>query len=166
MRVFRILLLLLAIAAPPAAAAPPHEAFEKTLPRVWSGKFQWRGSQGFQHYTITFTCIEKRTDGRIEVSGPAEVLTGGATRIEVRAIIDPASRSVEMFEILTPVTVPGFTTDGSHRGALDAGLKRMRLEWTQNGTGAKGDLELTARDETAGRIEGEAAAPPCRQPGA
>lgn len=166
MRAFRILLLLLVIAAPPAAAAPPHEAIEKALPRVWSGKFQWRGSQGLQHYTIEFTCIEKRTDGRIEASGPAEVRTGGVTRIDVRAIIDPVSRAVEMFEILTPATGPGFTTDGSHRGALDADLRRMRLEWTQNGSGAKGDLELSAAPDTPGRIGGDDAAKPCRQPGA
>ena len=166
MRVFRVLLLLLATAAPPAAAAPPQDALEAALPRVWSGTFQWRGSQGLQHYVIEFTCIEKRADGKIEATGPAEVRAGAINRIEVRAIIDPVSRAVEMFEIQTPATGPGFTTDGSHRGALEADLRRMRLEWTQNGSGAKGDLVLTATPDAAGRFGRDTAATPCRQPGA
>jgi hypothetical protein len=94
------------------------------------------------------------------------VRTGQVSRIEVRAIIDPLSRAVQMFEILTPATGPGFTTNGSHRGTLDADLKRMRLEWTQNGSGSKGDLALTAAPEAEGRIGREAASAPCRQPGA
>jgi hypothetical protein len=108
MRAFRVLLLLLiTAAAPPASAAPPQDALEKTLPRVWSGKFHWRGSHGQpQHYAIEFTCIERRADGMIETTGPAEVRTGRVSRIEVRAIIDPVSRAVQMFEILTPATGP------------------------------------------------------------
>ncbi len=168
MRAFRVLVfVLIAAASLPAGATPPQDALENVLPRVWSGTFHWRGSPGLpQHYAIEFTCIEKRADGMIEATGPAEVRTGAINRIDVRAIIDPATRGVEMFEILTPATGPGFTTDGSHRGALDGDLRRMRLEWTQNGSGAKGDLVLAAGPDTPGRIKRDAASPPCRQPGA
>mgnify|MGYP001242791260 CR=1 FL=1 len=169
MRAIRALfLVLIAAASPPAGATPPHDALETALPRVWSGNFHWRGGPAGlpQHYAIEFTCIEKRADGKIEATGPAEVRTGQVNRIDVRAIIDPVSRAVEMFEIMTPATGLGFTTDGAHRGALDADLRRMRLEWTQNGSGAKGDLVLTAEPDATGRIGGDGAAKPCRQPGA
>ena len=84
----------------------------------------------------------------------------------MRAIIDPASGAVEMFEILTQATGRGFTTDGSHRGALASDLKRMRLVWTQNGSGAKGDLTLTAGPEAAGQAGRGTPSRPCREPGA
>ena len=169
MRATAILLLaLFAPAAAPAGAVPPQDAIENTLPRTWSGQFRWRGAPSGlpQHYAIAFTCIEKRADGMIEATGPAEVRAGHTNKIEVRAIIDPVRRTVEMLEIRTPATGAGFTTDGTHRGALDAGLTRMRLVWTQNGSGAKGDLVLTAAPEAAGRTERSTASPPCRQPGA
>lgn len=169
MRAIRALFfVLIAAATPPAGATPPQDALESALPRVWSGNFHWRGGpDGLpQHYAIEFTCIEKRADGKIEASGPAEVRAGQVNKINVRAIIDPASRAVEMFEILTPATGPGFTTDGLHRGTLDADLKHMRLEWTQNGSDAKGDLVLTATPDAAGRIGREREGTPCRQPAA
>lgn len=167
MRACRFLILaLIAAVAAPAGATPPHDALEAALPRLWAGQFHWRGGPAGlpQHYAIEFTCMEKRSDGLIEAAGPAEVRAGSVNKIEVRAIIDPASRAVEMFEILTPATGPAFTTDGSHRGALDTELKRMRLVWTQNGSGAKGDMVLLAVPETADRRA--APLPPCRRPGA
>lgn len=169
MRSMRVLFFApIAAATPPAGATPPQDALENPLPRAWSGDFRWRGSPAGppQHYAIEFTCVEKRADGKIEATGPAEVRTGQVNKIHVRAVIDPVSRAVEMFEILTPATGPGFTTDGSHSGALDADLKRMRLEWTQNGSGAKGDLVLTAAPGMPGRLGRDPAPPPCRPPGA
>lgn len=167
MRACRFLILaLIAAVAAPAGATPPHDALETALPRIWAGHFHWRGGPPglTQHYAIEFTCMEKRPDGLIEAAGPAEVRAGSVNKIDVRAIFDPTTRAVEMYEILTPATGPAFTTDGSHRGALDSGLTRMRLVWTQNGSGAKGDLVLMAVAGTADRSA--APLPPCRRPGA
>lgn len=167
MRAIRALFfVLIAAATPPAGATPPQDALENALPRVWAGHFHWRGGPpGLpQHYAIEFTCMEKRPDGLIEAAGPAEVRAGSVNKIDVRAIFNPATRAVEMFEILTPATGAAFTTDGSHRGTIDSGLTRMRLVWTQNGSGAKGDLLLMAVAETANRSA--APLPPCRRPGA
>lgn len=160
------MLLLAAATARPAAATPAEDALENALPRNWSGTFHWRGSRRLpQRYAIEFACIEKRADGMIEATGPAQVRSGQVNKIEVRAVIDPVTRAVEMFEILTPATGPGFTTDGSHRGMIASDLKRMRLVWTQNGSGAQGDLELTA-PEAGERIARGKDSPRCRQPGA
>ena len=167
MRACRFLLLaVLGAVSPPVLAAPPPDAFEIALPRSWVGQFHWRGGPpGLpQHYAIEFTCIEQRADGRIEATGPAEVRAGSVNKLEVRAIFDPATRAVEMFERRTPATGPGFTTDGIHRGALDADLRRMHLVWKQNGSGAQGDLVLLAAPETAKRAGRNAPLPPCRRP--
>lgn len=144
-----LLLLLLAAAFAPCAGAqerapPPASITAETLPRGWCGVFRWHGDPFEQHVTIVFTKVAARPDGRIEATGPGLVRSYRHTKVAWRAVIDPATRRVELFETLLDDT-PHYVTDGVHEGPLDADLGTMRLVWTTRRTGKTGAMDLTAR---------------------
>jgi hypothetical protein len=129
-------------------AAPPEPGFLAQLPRAWCGVFRWDADRISQHVTIRFDRAEPRADGKIEATGPGLVKTDRVVAFRVRAIIDPATLAIEIFESLETV-VPNYVTDGSHVGALAAGLQSMRLVWTTRGTAQRGTMELNARPAEA-----------------
>jgi hypothetical protein len=142
----------LAAGALPAATAHAQQArdhgFVERFPRAWCGTFRWDGGAMDQHVTLAFERIELRADGKVEASGPGLVRAGRTVRFTMRAVIEPETRRVEMFESVPPGTV-GYVTDGSHVGTLAADLGSVRLVWTTRGTGERGTMELLARPADA-----------------
>jgi hypothetical protein len=148
------LALLLLVCLPAAARAdqpPPAEApaFLDRMPRAWCGVFRWEGDDRAQHVTIIFRRASLRADGRIEADGPGLVRyedepDSQAVRFHMRAVVDPATRRIEMFESID-VPRADYVTDGSHVGALAADLQSMQTVWTTRGTGRRGALHMNAR---------------------
>lgn len=136
----------LAAAEPPAAAT--GQEFRERLPRAWCGTFRWDGSDIDQHVTIAFHRIERRADGMLEASGPGLVRSHRVVPFDIRAVIDPATRRIEMFESVD-VPMSDYVTDGSHVGELAPDLHSMRLVWTTRGSGTRGAMELRARPARA-----------------
>ena len=161
MRIIRAAAAFLFLLSLPAAAqqlaAPPEHGFVERLPRAWCGVFRWDGGGGAQHVTIQFNRVETRADGKIEATGPGLVRTDRTVPFLIRAVIDPATRAIELFESLE-APVPGYVTDGSHVGALEPDLQAMRVVWTTRGTGQRGAMELNARPARAELAQ--ACAPP------
>lgn len=157
------LILLLALPASVASAqdAAP-DGFVERLPRAWCGSFRWEDDARDQLVTIAFTRVVARPDGKIEADGPGLVRyldepPSEAIPFRIRAVIEPATRRIEMFESID-VPRPGYVTDGSHVGELVPDLQSMRLVWTTRSTGKRGDLELGARPARAELAQ--ACAPP------
>jgi len=149
------LILLLALPATVATAqeAAPERAFVERLPRAWCGSFRWEDDVREQLVTIAFTRVVVLPDGKIEADGPGLVRyqdepASEAIPFRIRAVIEPATRRIEMFEAID-VPRPGYVTDGSHVGELVPDLQSMRLVWTTRSTGKRGDLELGARPARA-----------------
>lgn len=136
---------------------PTDRSLVEQLPRAWCGTFRWEGESGGQRVTIAFDRVERRADGKIEASGVGQVVTERTVRFTARAVIEPETRQVEMFEEVPPGT-PGYVSDGSHVGTLAADLQTMRLVWTTRGTGERGSMELVARPPQADLTQ------PCGQP--
>ena len=161
MRLFRaaaaVALLLSGPATAQQLAAPPELGFAARMPRAWCGVFRWDHDQIAQHVTIRFDRFEARADGKIEATGPGLVRTGRTVPFIMRAVIDPATRAIELFESLE-APVPGYVTDGSHVGELAADLQSMRVVWTTRGTAERGAMELNARPAAAELAQ--ACAPP------
>lgn len=166
MRLFRAAaaLLLLLLPEAPRAEAP----FAERVPRAWCGAFRWDGDPREQHVTIRFARIAQRADGGIEAEGPALVRFDGeppdrAIPFRMRAVINPATRRIEMFESIDAPRAD-FVTDGSHVGTLAADLRTMNTVWTTRGTGRRGAMHMTARPEQADLAQG-CAPPSSRAPG-
>ena len=149
------LILLLTLAAPAATAqdAAPERAFAERLPRAWCGSFRWEDEAREQLVTIAFTRVAVLPDGKIEADGPGLVRyqdepESQAIPFRIRALIEPGSRRIEMFESIdTPRT--DYVTDGSHVGELVPDLQSMRLVWTTRSNGRRGALDLGARPARA-----------------
>ena len=165
--------LLLLIALPAVLAAEPPKpgepAFLDRVPRAWCGVFRWDGDAREQHVTIRFERIAARADGTIEAHGPGLVryedeAPRQAVRFRIRAVIEPATRRIEMFErIDTPRS--DYVTDGSHLGTLAADLQSLGAVWTTRSTGKRGALRMNARPAQADLTQG-CAPPSSRAPGA
>jgi hypothetical protein len=169
MHLLRALSLLLLLSIPGAHAraqeAPPGAAFIDRLPRAWCGTFRWDGDPREQHVTFAFQRVTVRGDGRIEAEGPGLVRYQDepperAVPFRIRAVIDAATRQIEMFE---SVDVPraDYVTNGSHVGELAADLGSLRTVWTTRGTGTRGSLQMNARPASAELAQ--ACAPPAAQ---
>jgi hypothetical protein len=151
MRLIRAAAAILFLVSGPAAAqqlAAPEQSFVERLPRAWCGVFRWDDDKIAQHVTIQFDRVEARADGKIEATGPGLVRTDRTVPFRIRAVIDAATRAIELFESLE-VYVPDYVTDGSHVGELAADLQSMRVVWTTRGTGKRGAMELNARPARA-----------------
>ena len=144
------LFLLLTLGAGAAAEPPasPERAFLDRLPLAWCGIFRWDGDAQEQRVTLAFPRFEQRADGRLEADGPGILRSYRIVPFRMRAVVDPATRRVEMFEALD-IPMSDYVTDGSHVGELAADLQSMRLVWTTRGTGKRGAMELFARPATA-----------------
>jgi hypothetical protein len=146
---FALLFLLLPLGPPAQAQEPaPGTLTPERLPRGWCGVFRWDSDGIAQYITLSFVRVERRADGKIEAFGPGLVRTYRTTRITMRAVIDPITRAVEMFERLMDDT-PNWVDDGVHAGELSADFETMRLVWTTRGTGERGRMVLTARPPQA-----------------
>jgi hypothetical protein len=172
MRPLSALAVLLLVTAPNAGARAqdaPGAAFADRLPRAWCGTFRWDHDARDQHVTFAFRRVAARGDGRIEAEGPGSVRYQDepperAVAFRVKAVIEPATRRIEMFEAID-VPRADYVTDGSHVGELAADLGSIRAVWTTRGTGTRGVLQVNARPETADLAQ--ACAPPASQaPGA
>lgn len=161
MRLIRAAAIAFLVSLPAAAIAQqlaaPQQGFIERLPRAWCGVFRWDADQIAQHVMIQFDRVETRADGKIEAKGPGLVRTDRTVPFIMRAVIDPSTRAIELFESLE-IQVPGYVTDGSHVGELAADLQSMRVVWTTRGTRQRGKMELTARPARAELAQ--ACAPP------
>ena len=165
-RVRAALALLLLFALPAVSAAEPPKpgepAFDERVPRAWCGVFRWEGDAREQHVTIKFERVVARADGALEAEGPGLVrfedeAPGQAVRFRIRAVIDPATRRIEMFESIdTPRS--DYVTDGSHVGTLSDDLQSFSAAWTTRSTGMRGALRMNARPAEADLTQG--CAPP------
>ena len=149
------LILLLTLPAPAAMAqdAAPERSFVERLPRAWCGSFRWDDDAREQLVTIAFTRVAVLADGKIEADGPGLVRyqdepASQAIPFRIRAVIEPGTRRIEMFESID-VPRANYVTDGSHVGALVPDLQSMRLVWTTRSDGRRGALELGARPARA-----------------
>jgi hypothetical protein len=150
---FALLLLLLSLGRhAPAQEPAPGTLTPERLARAWCGVFRWRGDDQDQNYTMAFTSVTRRTDGRIEASGPGRnrIVAPAAFRsrtvdMTVRAVIDPVTRNVEIWE-RTPSFVPDYWTDEPFVGTLAQDLQSMVLtsRWEKDRR-LLGDMILHAR---------------------
>jgi hypothetical protein len=171
MRPFRALPALLLAILPAALRAEPPKAgamFADRLPRAWCGVFRWEGDTREQHVAIRFERIAAGGAGTIEAEGPGLVRhedepPDRAVSFRIRAVIDPATRGIEMFESIDAPR-PDYVTDGSHVGVLAADLRSISATWTTRGTGRRGSLRLNARPHEADLAQG-CAPPSSRAPG-
>ncbi len=172
MRPARILSALLLLILPSLAAAEAPRSgerpFAERLPRAWCGVFRWDGDAREQHVTIRFGRFASRADGAIEAEGPGLVryedeAPEQGVRFRMRAVIDPATRRIEMFERID-VPRSDYVTDGSHLGTLAPDLQSMSTVWTTRGTGRRGSMRLNARPDEADLAAG-CAPPASRAPG-
>jgi hypothetical protein len=136
---------------------PTNRDLVERLPRAWCGTFRWEASSDEQRVTITFDRVALLADGKIEAAGPGLVRTSRTVRFTARAVIEPDTLRVDMFEEVPPTTT-GYITDGSHVGELAADLQSMRLAWTTRATGERGSMELVARPPQADLTQ------PCGRP--
>lgn len=165
MRKFRAAALILFLFAPAGAAAqapPADPAFADRLPRAWCGIFRWEGDLREQHVTIAFARVAVRAGGNIEAEGPGLVRyqdepPSQAVPFRIRAVIEPATRRIEMFESIETPRVD-YVTDGSHVGVLADDLQSLRSVWTTRGTGRRGTLQMNGRPAHADLRQG--CAPP------
>ncbi len=148
-----VLLLIATPATAVAQQAPAEPGFAERLPRHWCGLFRWEGEALEQVVRIAFTRAAFRADGRFELNGDGRVRYrhephGETVPFRMRAIVEPATRRIEMFEALDAPR-PDYVTDGSHVGELAPDLQSMRLVWTTRSTGRRGALELYSRPPAA-----------------
>jgi hypothetical protein len=167
-RAFPVVLLAILPAALRAEAPKVEAAFADRVPRAWCGVFRWEGETREQHVTIRFNRFVARAGGTIEADGPGLVRyedepPDQAVRFRMRAVIDPATRRIEMFERID-VPRSDYVTDGSHVGQLAADLQSMSTVWTTRGTGRRGAMRMNARPEQADLTQG-CAPPSSRAPG-
>ena len=171
MRPMRAAILLLLILAPPASAEAPKSGelpFADRVPRAWCGVFRWVGDTREQHVTIKFGRFAPRADGAIEAEGPGLVRYEDepperAIPFRMRAVIDPVTRRIEMFERID-VPRSDYVTNGSHLGTLAPDLQSMSTVWTTRDIGRRGALRMNARPEEADLARG-CAPPSSRAPG-
>jgi hypothetical protein len=167
LRALGLLLLLLAVpgARVHAQDAPPGSAFLDRLPRAWCGTFRWEHDSRDQHLAFAFQRVTVRGDGRIEAEGPGLVRYEDeppeqAVPFRIRAVIDAATRGIELFESID-VPRADYVTNGSHVGELAADLGSLHATWTTRGTGTRGVLRMNARP--AGADLAQPCAPPAAQ---
>jgi hypothetical protein len=146
-------------------AAPPDHSFIERLPRSWCGVFRWRGDDQDQHYTLAFTSVTRRASGTIDASGPGRNrIVGPETdptrtiETTVRAVIDPVTRRVEIWE-RTATDLPNYDTTEPFVGTLAEDLQSMRMisRWSKDPR-LLGDIVFHARPARAGPDE------PCGAP--
>lgn len=171
MRPLRALPTLLLLLLPAIAQAEPPKAeaaFADRLPRAWCGVFRWDGDAREQHVTIRFARFAARADGAIVAEGPGLVryedeAPGQAVPFRIRAVIEPGTRRIELFESIDKPRVD-YVTDGSHAGTLAPDLRTMNTVWTTRGTGRRGTMHLNARPSEADLAQ-SCAPPSSRAPG-
>lgn len=161
-RAAALLMLILAPAATAETPIPGEPAFAERVPRAWCGTFRWEGEAREQHVTIKFGRFAARGDGAVESEGPGLVRyedepPDRAVRFRMRAVIDPATRRIELFERID-VPRSDYVTDGSHLGTVSPDLQSMSTVWTTRGTGRRGALRMNARPDEADLAQG--CAPP------
>jgi len=123
-----LLLPALARAEPPNAAA----GFADRLPRAWCGVFRWEGDAREQHVTIRFARWATRPDGALEAEGPGLVryedeAPRRAVPFRMRAVIDRATRRIEMFE-----SIEFFTpAEAGNRFGMTASATGALVLWTR-----------------------------------
>ena len=156
LRAAAILLFSATIAAAEKPAAPSDQSFIERLPRSWCGVFRWRGDSQDQHYTLAFTFVTRRASGTIDANGPGrnqivapEPTPTRTIDITVRAVIDPVTRRVEIWEH-TSTTLPNYDTSEPFTGTLADDLQSMRLisHWRKDRR-LLGDMVLHARPASA-----------------
>lgn len=166
MHTARVLAALIVAALPAFAAAEAPKTgvrpFAERVPRAWCGVFRWDGDAREQHVTIRFDRFAARADGAIEAEGPGLVRYEDepperGVPFRMRAVIDPLTRRIEMFERIG-VPRSDYVTDGSHLGVLAPDLQSMRTVWTTRGTGKRGAMRMNARPDEADLTQG--CAPP------
>jgi hypothetical protein len=165
MRLLRAAALLLLILPPAAMSETPKPgapAFADRVPRAWCGVFRWESEAREQHVTIKFDRFAARDGGTVEAEGPGLVryedeLPDRAIPFRMRAVIDPATRRIEMFERID-VPRSDYVTDGSHLGTLAPDLRSMSTVWITRGSGKRGAMRMNARPDEADLAQG--CAPP------
>ena len=171
MRRIRALSALLLLLLPAMARAEPPKVeagMADRVPRAWCGVFRWEGDAREQHVTIKFARLAPRADGAIEADGPGLVryedeAPSQAVPFRMRAVIDPGTRRIEMFESIDAPRAD-YVTSGSHVGTLAPDLRTMNTVWTTRGTGRRGTMHLNARPAEADLAQG-CAPPSSRAPG-
>jgi hypothetical protein len=149
----RFLLSFCLAAAASAQQQPGEASVVDRLPRAWCGVFRWDDDTREQYVTIAFARVSAGAEGRIMAEGSGLVRytdepPAKAVPFRIRAIIEPATRRIELFEALDVPRID-YVTDGSHVGDLAPDLRSMRTVWTTRGTGHRGTMELHARPAQA-----------------
>ena len=122
------------------------DKFIQSLPRNYSGYFQWNDSNEKDEVFINFKHFNKLSPNAIEVLGEGQYENRDnwdtPNKIKIRGIINPASLEIELWES-NPVRVD-WIINGSHRGHLSSNFQFISATWTTNTTGDMGHLKLTA----------------------
>jgi hypothetical protein len=120
------------------ADEPPIRAAD--IPREFQGKYEWRDGNGSYTSTLKIDKIEAK-DGLLRFTG-SHAYTPGDLKTKVEGTIDPRSRRL-IFRESEPSEAAD--TDGMFEGTIAQDLRAIRAVWTNQTTGAKGDLELQAK---------------------
>jgi hypothetical protein len=135
-----ILVLMLSSAAP--ASSAEARAVAARLCRDFAGAYQWHGDPVVQRVAIRFDSVRAGGGGAVEARGGGRYeMPGQVTDIRVRAVIDPVTFEIELWE--SDPSQPDFTTDGSHRGNLTEDLAEIIATWI-GADGKQGELRLRA----------------------
>jgi len=131
--------------ADPGVAAQAAR-IEAALPLTYVGTFQWDGSTGVQHVTMSFVdCV---VDGSLRLVGRGAYLDSG-TRIDV--IADVVGSAIVLLERNPEGGKGGFITAGRHSGDIAPDLSRICAIWVTDGDGSTGRLRLGRTAEDAER---------------
>ena len=126
-----------------ATAAARAAQIGASLPLTYVGTFQWDGSPGVQHVTMSFSGCE--VGGAVRLVGRGTYLDSG-TNIDV--IADVKGEAIVVVERNPRDGTGGFITAGRHRGDIAPDLSRICAVWVTDADGSTGRLRLglTAAD--------------------
>ncbi len=155
-RLGSLLAIIVLVWAPAPSAAQPAtgagmapEAFAAIMPRAFGGFFRWRSGGGLQTWLIQFEQVKPLGDGSVEATGQGTNIAGQSrTQVDVRAVIDPATLRLEMWESNPRGgDLENYVTDGTYRGRLSEDLRRLEAGWSSEASDNAGDLIMIANDE-------------------
>ncbi len=125
------------------------QALAAVMPRAFGGFFRWRSGGGLQTWLIQFDQVKPLDDGSVEASGQGTNIAGRSrTQVDVRAVIDPATLRLEMWESNPRGgDLENYVIDGKYRGRLSDDLRRLEAGWISDSNDNAGDLIMIANDE-------------------
>lgn len=126
--------------SPYIAAAEP--LLFDNLPAAYVGSFKWDRGGDVHQVVFILERQHKNKEGKITMQGKGIYGAIEKTNTNVKALIDPATYEIEIWESLDKEG--DFITGGSHVGNISPDLKVIETIWATSGD--KGHLQLIRKE--------------------